>query len=36
MDSKNIRWSPWSAFNGFNTIAIVNIDEIVVGADIVE
>jgi hypothetical protein len=36
MDSKNIRWCPWSAFNGFNTVAIVNIDEIVLGADITE
>lgn len=34
MDSKNIRWCPWSSFVGFNTIAIVNIDEIIVGADI--
>lgn len=36
MDSKNIRWCPWSCYPGFNTIAIVNIDEIVLGADIVE
>ncbi len=36
MDSKNIRWCPWSCFPGFNTIAIVNIDEIVLGTDIAE
>lgn len=35
MDSKSIRWCPWSFFPGINTIAIVNIDEIIIGADIV-
>lgn len=34
MDSKSIRWCPWSCLPGFNTIAIVNIDEIIIGADI--
>lgn len=36
MEATAIRWCPWSSFPGFNTIAIVNIDEIIVGADIVE
>jgi hypothetical protein len=36
MESKSIRWCPWSSLNGFNTIAIVNIDEIILGADILE
>lgn len=35
LDSKAIRWCPWSSFPGFNTIAIVNIDEIIIGADII-
>lgn len=35
MEAKAIRWCPWSFYPGINTIAIVNIDEIVVGADIV-
>lgn len=34
MDSKSIRWCPWSCLPGFNTIAIVNIDEIIIGADL--
>lgn len=34
MDSKNIRWCPWTCLPGFNTIAIVNIDEIIVGSDL--
>ena len=34
MDWKNIRWSPWSIRTGINTIAIQNIDEIIIGADI--
>lgn len=34
MQAQKIRWCPWSFFPGFNTIAIVNIDEIVVGADL--
>lgn len=34
MDWKNIRWSPWSFRMGINTIAIQNIDEIILGADL--
>jgi len=34
MDWKNIRWSPWSFRMGINTIAIQNIDEIILGADV--
>lgn len=34
MDSKSIRWCPWTCLPGFNTIAIVNIDEIIIGADL--
>ncbi len=34
MDWKNIRWSPWSFRMGINTVAIHNIDEIILGADI--
>lgn len=34
MDSKSIRWCPWSFLPGINTIAIVNIDEIIIGADL--
>lgn len=34
MEGRKIRWCPWSFFPGFNTIAIVNIDEIVIGADL--
>lgn len=35
MDSKRMRWCPWRFLPGFNTVAIVNIDEIIIGADIV-
>jgi hypothetical protein len=35
MDPKNIRWAPWSFFITINSIAIVNIDEIIIGADLV-
>lgn len=35
MDSKNIRWTPWSYSMGVNTIAIWNISDIIVGADLV-
>jgi hypothetical protein len=34
MDWKNIRWSPWSFRMGINTVAIHNIDEIILGADV--
>jgi hypothetical protein len=34
MDSKQIRWCPWSFLPGINTVAIVNIDEIIIGADL--
>lgn len=34
MDPKKIRWSPWSWIMGVNTVAIVNIDEIIFGSDI--
>jgi hypothetical protein len=34
MDWKNIRWTPWSFRMGVNTVAIHNIDEIILGADI--
>lgn len=34
MDWKNMRWSPWTFRMGVNTIAIQNIDEIILGADI--
>ncbi len=33
-DPKNMRWAPWSYTTGINTIAIHNIDEIVLGADL--
>lgn len=35
MDYKAIRWSPWSFYPGINTIAVVNIDEIILGTDLV-
>lgn len=35
MDPKKVRWSPWSFLMGVNTIAVVNIDEIIIGADLV-
>lgn len=34
MDPKKMRWTPWSFIMGVNTIAVVNIDEIIFGADI--
>lgn len=34
LDSKNIRWLPWSFDANINCIAIVNIDEIHIGADV--
>lgn len=34
MESKAIRWCPWSFLPGINTIAIVNIDEIIIGSDL--
>jgi hypothetical protein len=34
MEATTIRWCPWSFYPGFNTVAIVNIDEIIVGADL--
>lgn len=34
LDSKNIGWWPWSFKMGVNTVAIANIDEIIIGADI--
>jgi hypothetical protein len=33
MDQMKIRWSPWSFVMGVNTVAIWNIDEIILGAD---
>lgn len=35
MEAKAMRWCPWSFLPGINTIAIVNIDEIIIGADLV-
>lgn len=35
MSHKPIRWEPWSFYPGLNTIAIWNIDEIIIGADLV-
>jgi len=34
MDWKSMRWSPWSFRMGINTVAIQNIDDIILGADI--
>jgi hypothetical protein len=34
MDPKKIRWTPISCSPGFNSVAIWNIDEVVIGADI--
>lgn len=34
MDYKNIRWAPWTFFPGFNTVAVVNIDQIIIGSDL--
>lgn len=36
MDDKRIRWSPFSAIMPINTVAIVHIDEIILGSDLVE
>jgi hypothetical protein len=33
-DPKKIRWSPWSYLMGVNTVAIHNVDEIILGADL--
>lgn len=35
MDPKKIRWAPWSWIMGINTIAIWQIDEIILGSDLV-
>ena len=35
METKSIRWEPWSFFMGVNTVAIWNIDTIIIGADLV-
>jgi len=35
MDPKKIRWESWSFLPGVNTIAIYNIDEVVLGADLI-
>lgn len=34
LDPKNIRWTTWNFHTKINCIAIVNIDEIIIGADI--
>ena len=34
MDPKKIKWTPWSFLRGVNTIAVVNIDEIILGTDL--
>jgi hypothetical protein len=34
LDPKNIRWAPWRYSFALNCIAIVNIDEVIVGADV--
>lgn len=34
MDPKRIRWAPWSFAMGVNTVAISNIDDIILGADL--
>jgi hypothetical protein len=34
MDYQNIRWSPWMVRTGLNTVAIHDIDDIILGADI--
>ena len=31
---KTMRWAPWSFQSGINTIAIANIDDIIIGADL--
>ena len=35
LDWKSIRWSPWSFRMGVNSIAIHNIDDIILGADLI-
>jgi hypothetical protein len=35
LDPKKIRWAPWSFGPGVNTVAIANIDDIILGADLV-
>lgn len=35
MDPKKIRWAPWSFAMGVNTVAIHDIDDIILGADLV-
>jgi len=35
LDPQKIRWSPWSFAMGVNTIGIFNIDEIIIGSDLV-
>ncbi len=35
MDPKNVRWSPWTFLMKVNTVAIHEIDEIILGADLV-
>lgn len=35
LDYKAIRWGPWSFLPGLNTVAIANIDEIILGTDLV-
>jgi len=34
MDPKSMRWEPWGYIMGVNTVAIHNIDEIILGADL--
>lgn len=34
LDPKNIRWSPWSFQPGINTVAIQNINDVILGADL--
>ena len=34
MTAQEIAWTPWSFAPGFNTVGIVNIDQIVIGSDI--
>jgi len=36
MNAKNIAWWPWSFRMGVNTVAIVNIDDIIIGAEFAE
>ncbi len=35
MDPKKIRWEPWRFLMGVNTVAIYNIDEVIIGADLI-